>query len=91
MGSPEFTKINATRYEVSVGGKRIAFAQVRDNYIYELFVDKDFRRLGVTTALVRFISKERVAKLNRAPSRIKNDKIHALSAKLGSELLDEAR
>lgn len=79
---------------VAVDGKRIvatAFVNEAGNYIQSLYVSLKYRRQGIALGLVRFITEHRGRKLNRCPGRLKNAAIHSLSAKLGDELLEEAK
>lgn len=73
--------------------KIVAWARYRkeENYIYMLFVDKEFRWKGIAIKLVRFIGNCVGKKLNRAPSHTKNDAVKALSVKMGEELGEEFR
>ena len=62
------------------------------NYIDSMMVKVAFRKHGVATALVRAVAKAvEPRKLNRCPDRLKNDAIRQLSAKLGTELGQEAK
>jgi hypothetical protein len=78
---------------IEAAGQRVTIAHARlspkKRYIRRLVVAKEFRRSGVAIALVRHIVADLGYKLHRAPSRIKNDAVKALSAKLGDELLHE--
>lgn len=80
------------RYDAILNGQVIGWARYKErgNYISMLHVNAGYRRSGVASSIVRFISSDIGRKLNRAPSLIKNKAIHSLSAKLGDELLKEA-
>lgn len=89
----KFRYIGNHTYQATQSGFIVANANVHDegNFVRSLYVKPQMRRKGIATELVRFICEHRGRKLNRAPSRIKNDAVKALSAKMGDELEVEAK
>jgi GNAT superfamily N-acetyltransferase len=80
------------RYVAMVGKRIVATAFVNDehNFIQSLYVEREYRRQGIGSGLVRFIARHRRRKLNRCPNDQKNDAVRAMSAKLDPYLLEEA-
>lgn len=88
MGNIVFSRGKHNRYDATVGNTCVGWARYNEqnNYISLLWVSPAHRRLGVATALVRFIASDRRVVLNRAPEAIKTDIIKALGVKMGDEL-----
>jgi hypothetical protein len=87
-----YKQLSPIKYVAMDGDRAIAHATVdlEGNYVRSIFVSLGYRRRGVGTGMISFITASRGKQLNRAPSAIKNDKVKQMSVKLGPILGPEA-